>query len=503
MTTNKFTLRIQSFICILAGLLFILPSYLSAQNFEKVLDAPFLGVQFGVSAFADIDNDGDQDLIISGNQRNSSLPQSENYITKLYTNDGLGNFTEVMDTPFIGLQEGEIAFADIDGDGDQDVIISGIDFLFDQYTLLYTNDGLGNFSEVFPSPFIQVYSSDIAFADVDGDEDLDLFIAGSTVPFQAISNSSLYINDGIGGFAVKPNTPFANVQEASLDVSDIDNDGDLDLILLGTSEEPGPLTEVYINDGAGNYTVADAYDFQTLSSGDVNFADFDNDGYEDVLIAGTTDGGLTPFTKLYKNDGQGGFSEVSNTSIVELKFVSSIFTDLNNDGFVDLVMNGKDSNDPDLFLTEGKITLLYMNDGNGSFELIENTPFTNVDFGHLSFADVNGDSKNDIFLIGNSDQGLTFHSELYINNTLVNNKEEEIFENDINIYPNPASNELFIETSFNGEFTYEVFNLQGKSILGKTSNMRTINVSNMANGLYVLKLNYQDMQITKKFSVIK
>jgi hypothetical protein len=166
-----------------------------SQNFELAENTPFYDLRAGDVDFSDVDNDGDYDILLVGNRNESDLAQPDNFIAILYENDGMGNFSEVSGTPFIGLQESTVAFADVDGDNDEDVMISGIDYLFDQYTRLYLNDGNGNFSIAPSNPFTDVYAGDIVFADVDEDEDLDVFIAGSTVAFQTISYSGLYIND--------------------------------------------------------------------------------------------------------------------------------------------------------------------------------------------------------------------------------------------------------------------------------------------------------------------
>ena len=101
-------------------------------------------------------------------------------ITKLYTNDGNGNFTEVLDTPFDGVRDGSIAFADIDNDNDLDVLITGNESYpsYDGIAKLYTNNGNGNFTEVTGTPFQGVALSSIAFADVDNDGDQDVLITG-------------------------------------------------------------------------------------------------------------------------------------------------------------------------------------------------------------------------------------------------------------------------------------------------------------------------------------
>jgi hypothetical protein len=100
----------------------------------------------------------------------------------------------VIDHPFIAVSTSSIAFADVDGDNDMDVLITGKTIAQTQnISTLYTNDGNGTFTEVNDMPFAAVSSSSIAFADVDGDADLDILITGDVSTMQAISK--LYKND--------------------------------------------------------------------------------------------------------------------------------------------------------------------------------------------------------------------------------------------------------------------------------------------------------------------
>ena len=69
-------------------------------------------------AFSDVNGDGTSDVLITGR----SCPFVS--IAKLYTNDGTGMFTEMPGTPFEGISDGSIAFTDINGDNDQDLLIT-------------------------------------------------------------------------------------------------------------------------------------------------------------------------------------------------------------------------------------------------------------------------------------------------------------------------------------------------------------------------------------------
>ncbi|MGI0108256.1 FG-GAP repeat domain-containing protein [Salinimicrobium sp. WS361] len=106
-----------------------------AQTFEQILPPPpapqilsnFEGVQNSSIAFADVDRDGDQDVLITGGSgdMNGGTMDGEGAKAILYLNDGKGNYTEDTGTPFEGVQNGSIAFADIDGDNDQDLFVTG------------------------------------------------------------------------------------------------------------------------------------------------------------------------------------------------------------------------------------------------------------------------------------------------------------------------------------------------------------------------------------------
>jgi len=90
-----------------------------AQVFTEIMPTPpFDEVGFSSIAFADVDGDNDHDVLITGYKLVGA-------ISKLYLNDGNGSFSEVTNTPFEEVGEGSVTFADIDGDNDQDVLITG------------------------------------------------------------------------------------------------------------------------------------------------------------------------------------------------------------------------------------------------------------------------------------------------------------------------------------------------------------------------------------------
>ncbi|HRO74567.1 MAG TPA: FG-GAP-like repeat-containing protein [Crocinitomicaceae bacterium] len=207
-----------------------------AQTFTEITGTPFDDLVTSSIAFADVDNDGDQDVLITGH--NGTAP-----ISKLYTNDGSGNFTEVVGTPFEHVYLSSIAFADVDNDGDQDVLITGHNGTA-PISKLYTNDGSGNFTEVV-TPFDGVAYSSIAFADVDNDGNQDVLITGQNNSYQFVSK--LYTNDGSGVFTEELGTPFDGVGESSIAFADVDNDGDQDVLITGSDNSSNPISKLYTN----------------------------------------------------------------------------------------------------------------------------------------------------------------------------------------------------------------------------------------------------------------
>jgi hypothetical protein len=365
-------------------------------NFTLVEDTPFEGVWFGSSAFSDVDGDGDEDLLITG-YFDSTSP-----ISKLYINDG-GFFTLVEDTPFENVRFSSIAFSDIDGDGDQDLLITGSNSSYQKTSNLYTNDG-GTFTLVEDVPFDKVEHGSIAFSDVDGDGDQDLLITGSYLGSQKISN--LYTNDGSGNFRLKRITPFDGVDKGSVAFSDIDGDGDEDVLITGSSNlyPFGSSSKLYTNDG-GEFTLIEDTPFEGVYNSSIAFSDVDGDGDEDVLITGQFSASIF-ISNLYTNDG-GEFTLVEDTPFEGVFYSSIAFSDIDGDGDEDVLITGKSG-------SSDRISNLYTNEG-GIFTLVEDTPFLKVEQSCIAFSDIDGDGDEDVLITGSKPTAAKI-SKLYKNN---------------------------------------------------------------------------------------
>jgi len=463
-------------------LFLLLTNILSAQIFIE--DSQFSaseGVEFSSVAFADVDSDNDQDVLVTG------LNNSGNKSSRLYINDGNGNFTEMSGTPFEGVDDSSIAFSDVDGDNDQDVLITGENLSGDKSSKLYINDGDGNFTEVIGTPFEGISNGSVAFTDVDGDNDQDVLLTGSAGLFSL--HSRLYINDGNGVFTEMLGTPFEPISNGSVAFADVDGDNDQDVLLTGGTAFGGRISQLYLNDGMGNFSEMAGSPFDDIQFSSVAFADVDGDNDQDVLLTGRLGGGSSQISKLYTNDGAGNFSEVMGTSFVGVSESSIAFADVDGDNNQDVLLTGINS----MFTS---ISKLYINDGDGNFNELFGTPFESVGAGSVAFADVDGDNDQDVIITGLNTDSFGRTLKLYLNDG-ISSTGDLIFHLDFLLYPNPAKvNQLNIhyDSPDNGFLNLRIFDLKGvllsqqKVFTASGQQIFTLDITSLSTGTYFVQI---------------
>jgi hypothetical protein len=208
----------------------------------------------------DLDGDGDLDAVGEATHR-----------VDLYLNDGTGQFSP-----------SEIAFplttvwGDLDKDGDQDVLIKEAGSGYS----VELNDGTGQFHQhwALPDP-AAMHLGDMALADLDGDGDLDAIITNGH--YQTISHPAMvFVNDGTGCFA-DSGQRLSAVRNAGVGLGDLDGDGDLDLVLADHMEP----CQVWLNDGDGQFTDSGFRFGDDQFYRHVHLGDLDGDGDLDVFLA--------------------------------------------------------------------------------------------------------------------------------------------------------------------------------------------------------------------------
>lgn len=182
----------------------------------------------------DYNLDGRTDLVLAGST-------NQGKITNIYENKGHFNFDEIT-TSMERVSSGDLAVVDIDNDGDQDIVLSGLNHNGDRLTQLYTNNTTV-FTVVPTANLDSVSNSSIALADLNTDGLTDILLTG--IDNGNIYRSFLYTNNGNNSFT--RTSPFTGVFRGQTSIADYDNDDDLDILLTGFSNF-GSITELHRND---------------------------------------------------------------------------------------------------------------------------------------------------------------------------------------------------------------------------------------------------------------
>ena len=549
--------------------------------------------QADLPAINDIDGDGDLDILtfyILG----TCMEYHQNLSVELYGNkdslifkeasDNWGRFTEASSTNSIQMNDscdrsgftnfrhsGSAQLAtDIDNDGDVDLILGDVSYpelltLINQpingtaviidfpanYPAQYADFRIN----IFPAPFE---------VDADNDGDLDLLIAPNTenqsINFGRTCKMYPTISESFNFTGAE--TPFLTDQQIDIGraaypvLGDLDNDGDLDLILgnYGEFESSGVIGvdgnyrgALYLFENTGTASQAEFVlrnnnlgNLRNLNLKNLSptMADISGDGKLDIVF-GTLFGTIyylrstpTPFN----------FEVVDGifNSIPPINYVTPTFADLNNDNKKDLILGGKPGNftyhlnngtannpafnsspnnafwgaaetinenisnfgysspvliekNQGLYLfsgsEEGKIFIWEINvaDINAPFALIDST-FLNIDPGTYAapaFGDLNNDGFIDM-IIGNKRGGINFYKGLNPSSI-----KTVASENQLNIYPNPATTTIRIKSNNKIE-SITITDLSGKLIQQvntiDTSDFYQLNTAHLANGFYLIQV---------------
>ncbi|MEM9984670.1 MAG: FG-GAP-like repeat-containing protein, partial [Bacteroidota bacterium] len=366
---------------------------------------------------------------IGPNLQASTFSSPQQNFTVTATATGTAKFSDATASGFApngsvppGLEQATLTWGDVDEDGDLDFIASGAESFSPSTVLttrLFINQEIAlsgatfGFQEQTGTGLPGIQLGEYQFGDFDNDNDLDVAVVGISSVGQGIARVYENLPGSSSLFSSTPiNLPGnTNFSQASLDWGDFDNDGDQDLVIVGL-RSGSPSAVVYRNEfipsGTATFTaLGSALPTSTgVSNGDVAFADFNRDGFEDIILAGNPNPGMgvpgnAPIARIYLNNGDETF-----TSTFQLKGAvgSSIAVgDLNNDQWLDLVISGfLQSN-----LTQ-PATTVYRNllaGGAGFLEVTLNTPITGVGSGSVSLGDYDDDGTMDLLLTGANSAG--------------------------------------------------------------------------------------------------
>ncbi|KOO33148.1 protein kinase [Chrysochromulina tobinii] len=310
-------------------------------------------------AAADVDGDGDLDVLL-GNDGSPS---------RVLLNAGDGTFPTSIELPGGSTSTLSIAAADVDGDGDLDVLLGNDG----RPSRVLLNAGDGTFPTSIELPGGSTSTLSFAAADVDGDGDLDLLLGND-------GESQVLLNAGDGTFPTSIELPGGSAYTRSIAAADVDADGDLDL-LLGNNGSP---SRVLLNAGDGTFPTSMELPGGSASTLSIAAADVDGDGDLDVLL-----GNYGGSSRVLLNAGDGTFPTSIELPGGSASTLSVAAADVDGDGDLDVLLGNY-----------GGSSRVLLNAGDGTFPTSIELPGSGAPTCSIAAADVDGDGDLDV-LLGN------------------------------------------------------------------------------------------------------
>jgi Bacterial Ig-like domain (group 3)/FG-GAP-like repeat/FG-GAP repeat len=367
-------------------------------SFQPALSYGSGGSRTNFAVIADVNGDGNLDILVSNECELNDASCTIGSVGILL-NNGHANFIPPSFS-IAGFEPYAVAVGDLNGDGKADLAV--IDSCAS--AVCFTNGGisvlLGNGDGSFQPPMNYDSGDDdasVIIADVNKDGIPDLVAASP-------SNQAAIVLLGNGDGTFQPGVfSYTGLNGGgALAVADVDGDGKLDLVIAFSSPNAGLLT-VLLGNGDGTFQSPVSYNFGGNQTFSLAVGDVNGDGKPDLVVAsecGSSDNCTTGVISVLLNNGDGTFQPAVNYSSGARASLSVAIGDLNGDGKPDVVV-----------ANSGALSVLLGN-GDGTFQtaLVSTTPnFSPPSGSLLALADYNGDGKLDVadgagvLLLGNGD----------------------------------------------------------------------------------------------------
>ncbi len=472
--------------------IFTLFIYFPCASFAQLYTDASLGLpDFGAKGAsmdvqgADLDNDGDMDIILANEfQANTILINNGEGV---FTNGTLNNLPqEIHDSE-------DVVVADFNNDGNLDLVFCSEDDVVlggSNVHEYYLGDGSGKFT---PSTF-QLQDSEanaVISLDVNADGFMDLIFGNNGA-------NGLLLNDGNGSFTnSNDRIPINNKTTQDLALADIDGDGDMDIF---EGNENGNV--LLLNDGDGFFSdVSDSHlpVGLNIETRKVSFGDVDADGDMDVFLSNVEFiPGKDRQNRLFLNDGEGTFSDATNTNLpIDNDYtLDAIFEDIDFDMDLDIIICN----------FGGAPIKIYENDGQGVFTdktiSLLGQLYTRDALG-VFVSDYNGDGLNDIYICDRKSPNTNNKDLLLIRNPVINSNKNMGSENqEITVMPNPGNSIFTVQMKNEIPDKILITDIKGallQSIKSIPNDTMSIDLSILPRGTYLLVAHYSDnQQLVKK-----
>jgi hypothetical protein len=312
-----------------------------------------------------------------------------------YTQTGQSNplitqtslFTDQPGIPITGVSNGSVAWGDYNNDSYPDFILTGYNDSYIPVSKIYRNNGNNTFSEQTGILFPGVTYGSEAWGDYDNDGDLDLILTGTTNGSASGAISKIYRNNGDNTFTEQTAISLTGLIGSIVAWGDYDNDGYLDILMAGNNSAYNNITKIYRNNGNNSFTEQLGISLTGVNSGSLAWGDYDNDGYLDILLAGNG------ISKIYRNNGNNTFTDQTGITLTGVTNSSVAWGDYNNDGYLDILLTGINN-------VSVPVSKIYRNNGNNTFTELTGITLPGVCRGSVLWGDFDNDGNADIILTG-------------------------------------------------------------------------------------------------------
>lgn len=476
--------------------------------------------------FIDYNNDGLVDIISTG----LSYMDVVNYKHYRFKNTGVG-FTREEELP--GKIYGSMEVFDFNHDGKLDYALNGTQYAhgggFRNTLDFYKNTGQG--FDMTENWVDGTQSGSFKVVDLNNDHLLDVIVIGSDINGDPVSK--VYMNQN---GALVHMQALDSLVSGKLEVADFNADGFQDIVVIGKDANDDAYLAVLMNDGTGTL-VTQQINTSEISDASISVGDLNNDGYYDFIISGDENFNGVVRTYLYDAVNQ-TFTEITSSGLYGLAGpgLAHLF-DVNNDGHLDVLLGGFD------WASSGYPSLTKVFKNNATSTNVKPNAPTHLDVTKTGnrfnftwsgasddktpvnalryeikvgstlggqdiakyivttpswFLDLDPSIQNVYWSVRSIDASKVY-SDASTEATLATMDHRVNPEKQLIIYPNPASDKLYIKGEKVSEA--EMYAMDGKKLNIILNGDQTINVSHLPKGTYLLRLKIKNEITTKKLTI--